>query len=342
MPESRAIANPIFWSLAVCGAMQLACVSPTAAEPLWLELDGDAGPGNGKQIALIAADDEYRSEELIPQLAKILAVRQGFSCAVLWAIHPETGQIDPSVKDNIPGMELLAEADLLILFARFRQLPDDQMRRLVAYLDSGKPIIGLRTSTHAFAYPKDSPSAFKHYDWQSPEWNGGFGRQVLGETWVNHYGAHNQESTRGLIAAGQEGHPIVRGCEDIWGPSDVYGITTLQGDCTPIVMGQVLSGMNADDPPKPDKDLVPIAWTKAWMAGSGKAARIFTTTMGHAGDLQSEGFRRLLVNAVFWCLGMESSIPDRANVEFVGDYNPTPIGFGAHRRGLKPADHSIR
>ncbi len=99
--------------------------------------------------------------------------------------------------------------------------------------------------------------------------------------------------------------------------------------------------MDPTDPPNPDKKLVPVAWTKSYTGASGKSARIFTTTMGHAGDLKSEGLRRLLVNACYWCLGMEDQIPAKACVDLVGTYEPTPIGFGGHKKGVKPADHRL-
>jgi hypothetical protein len=86
---------------------------------------------------------------------------------------------------------------------------------------------------------------------------------------------------------------------------------------------------------------LPVAWTKSFTGESGQAARVFATTMGHVGDLSSEGFRRLLVNACYWCLGMEGQIPERANVELVGKYEPSPIGVGKHVRGLKPSDHRL-
>jgi len=308
----------------------------------WVVYEGKSGPGKGKHIVLIAADDEYRSEELIPALAKILAVHHGFKCTVLFAIDKATGEINPSVKDNIPGLEHLRSADLMVIFARFRQLPDEQMRYIDEYVHSGKPIIGIRTATHAFAYSRNSHSKYKHYDWRSKEWPGGFGRQVLGETWVAHYGHHNRESTRGKIAPGMERHPIVRGCEDIWGPSDVYALRKLHGDCKPVVLGVVLAGMHPDDPPNPKKPPVPVAWIKTFTGRSGKPARVFTTTMGHAGDFKSEGFRRLLVNACYWCLGMEEQIPERAKVDLVGPYEPNPIGIGRFKQGLKPCDLQIK
>ncbi len=102
---------------------------------------GQEGPGKGKKVVLIAADDEYRSEELIPALAKILAVHHGFDCTVLFAIDKQTGEVNPSTKDNIPGIEHLDDADLMVLFARFRELPDDQMKHFMDYVESGRPIV---------------------------------------------------------------------------------------------------------------------------------------------------------------------------------------------------------
>ena len=296
----------------------------------------------GRKVVLIAADDEYRSEELIPQLGKILAVHHGFRCTVLFPMDRKNGVIDPEVKDDIPGLEALAEADLLVLFARFRELPDSQMRRILDYMDSGRGVVGLRTSTHAFRYKDRPDSPYARHSFDSLEPSGGFGREVLGETWIAHYGEHNVESTRGVIPTEAKDHPIVRGCEDIWGPSDVYAITTLSGDSQPLVLGQVLKGMKAEDEPNLEKGPVPVAWVKTYRGEMGKTSRVFNTTMGHAEDLLSEGFRRLLVNGCYWAMGMEDQIPDRSEVELVGKYRPTPIGFGGHLRGVKPRDHRIQ
>jgi type 1 glutamine amidotransferase len=306
----------------------------------WVTYQGREGPGKGKKVVLIAADDEYRSEELIPALAKILAVRHGFDCTVLFAVNKKTGEVDPSTKDNIPGIEALDDADLIVLFARFRELPDDQMKHFVDYVESGRPIVALRTSTHAFLYnKKDSPYA--RYSYNSQEPRGGFGRLVLGETWVSHHGHHKVESTRGIPVKGMESHPILKGVKDIWGPSDVYTVNELPGDSQPVVMGQVLKGMKPDDEPNPAKALMPIAWTKTYTGSAGKPARIFTTTMGHAGDFKNEGVRRMLVNACYWCLGMEDQIDPDRSVELVGRYDPPPIGEGGYRKGVKPEDLAL-
>jgi len=328
-----------FWVLIIAA---LICLfgERVKAEP-WVVLEGKEGPGKGKHIVFLVGDEEYRSEDSMPQLAKILAVHHGFKCTVLFVINKETGEIDPKTLDNIPGLEALKTADLMVMFLRFRELPDEQMKLIVDYTNSGKPIVGLRTSTHAFNYVKHKDSPYAKYSFRDKKFDGGYGRQVFGETWINHYGRHQRESTRGLIAKGMESHPIVKGIDEIWGESDVYGLTTLTGDSKPLIMGQVLAGMDPKDKPNPDKKLVPVAWTKTYTGEKGKTTRVFTTTMGHSFDLNSEGFRRLLVNACYWAMGMEDKIPAKSKVDFVGRYDPNKIGVGKHKKGLKPSDHKL-
>jgi type 1 glutamine amidotransferase len=307
------------------------------AEP-GVVFEGKDGPGKGKHIVFLAGDEEYRSEDSMPQLAKILAVRHGFKCTMLFAINKETGEIDPQTLDNIPGLEALDTADLMVMFLRFRELPDDQMKHIIDYTSSGRPIVGLRTSTHAFNYVNHKDSPYAKYSFRSKDPDGGYGRLVFGETWIDHYGRHQQESTRGLIVKGMGNESIARGIDDIWGESDVYDLTALAGDCRPLVMGQVLSGMNPNDKPNPDKRIVPVAWTKTYTGEKGKTARVFTTTMGHSFDFFNEGFRRLMVNACYWAMGMEDKIPAKSSVDFVGMYNPNKIGMGKQKKGLKPSD----
>ncbi|MHB8865307.1 MAG: ThuA domain-containing protein [Pirellulaceae bacterium] len=311
------------------------------AEDPWVVFEGKKGPGHGKEIVLISGDEEYRSEEAMTQLGKILAERHGFKCTVLFAID-EDGTINPTRTDNIPGLEALETADLMVIATRFRNLPDDQMKPIVDYVESGRPIIGLRTATHAFQLPDDS--TYARYSWQNKAWDGGFGRQVLGETWVNHHGHHGVESTRGIAAPGMQDHPILRGIADgdIYGPTDVYTVTLpLPGDSQPLVLGQVLVGMDPKDKPlagAKNDPMMPVAWIKTYTGSSGQAARVFTTTMGAAQDFRSEGLRRLLVNACYWAAGLEDKIPAKSNVEIVGEYDPLPFGFGKHKPGVRPSD----
>lgn len=339
------IVSTIFTTRSLCW-LSLVCFCfsgfSSAAAKEWVVYEGKQGPGQGKHIVLVSGDEEYRSEEALPQLGKILATHHGFKCTVLFAIAKD-GTIDPTRVDNIPGLETLQTADLMIIATRFRNLPDEQMKYIADYVEAGKPIIGMRTATHAFRIPKDRK--YSRYSFRAQEWPGGFGGQILGETWVNHHGHHGVESTLGIIAPDAEDHPIVRGIEDgdIYGPTDVYTVNLpLPGDSQPLVLGQVLVGMDPDDKPETEKGknapMMPVAWTKSYSVTEGNVGRVFTTTMGASRDLCSEGFRRLLVNACYWAVGMADRIPPKSNVDLVGDYEPTGFGFGDHTEGVRPSD----
>jgi len=315
----------------------------------WVVYEGEKGPGKGKHIVFLSGDEEYRSEESLPMLAKILAQRHGFKCTVLFAVNP-AGEIDPNTKDNIPGIEALDSADLCVMLLRFRELPDAQMKHFVDYYLSGKPIIALRTSTHAFNYGKDSQSAYKKYGYNSGEWKGGFGKQVLGETWVAHHGAHKKEATRGIIEPSAKDDPILKNVTDLFGNSDVYTATP-PADAKILVRGQVLVGMNPTDAPVEGKQkdtdkyeknnpLQPIVWTRNYKNEAGKTNKILTTTMGAATDLQNEGLRRLLVNAAYWAVDLK--VPSKANVEYVGEFTPSMYGFNGGKKGVKPSEHELK
>ena len=233
--------------------------------------EGKAGPGAGKHLVFLAGDEEYRSEEGLPQLAKILAVRHGFKCTVLFPINPKDGTIDPNFTHNLPGAEALDSADAVIMLLRFREWPDAQMKHFVdAYL-AGKPIIGLRTSTHAFNYPDNSPSPYAKFSWNSKSWPGGFGKQVFGETWISHHGEHKKEATRGIIEPLAQDDPILRGVADIFVDTDVYTANP-PNDVKILVRGQVVAGMHPTDPPVtgPKNDpMQPIVWTRLYRNEAG-------------------------------------------------------------------------
>ncbi len=305
----------------------------------WVVYEGNDGPGKGKHIVFLTGDEEYRSEEAMPMMGKILAKHHGFKCTVLFAVDPETGNINPDNQTNLPGFELVSTADLVVVFYRFREPSRAQMKILDDYINSGKPLMGLRTSTHAFNIKRDKTSPYKHYDHRSKSWAGGFGQQVLGDTWINHHGHHKREATRGFISGMNQSHPILRGVVDVFGPSDVYGVRHLKPTDDVLLYGATLTGMKPTDPVKMEKSLMPIAWTRLYEGKSGKTNRIFCTTMGASVDLLSEDLRRLLVNACYWGLELEDHIPEKANVNYVGEYKPTFYGFGSYQKGIKPADH---
>ncbi|MSU20907.1 MAG: hypothetical protein EXS30_05880 [Pedosphaera sp.] len=311
----------------------------------WVTYEGKQGPGKGKHIVFVTGDEEYRSEEGMPMLAKILAMRHGFKCTVLFALNPADGTIDPNNSTNVVGLKALENADMMVLFLRFREPPDDQMQYIANFVNSGKPILGLRTSTHAFEIKRNKQSKYAKYDWQSKEWPGGFGQHVLGDTWISHHGNHGKESTRGIINEQFKDHPVLRGVDDIWGPTDVYGIIHLPTDAKVLVYGQVLEGMKPTDKavtgPK-NNPMMPLIWVRNYVGESGKTSRVLGTTIGAAPDLESEGLRRLLVNACYWGIGLEEKAPAKSDVEYVGDFKPTFFGFGKGKKGVKPSDHELK
>lgn len=332
-------------SLALATAVRPNVSAPTMeTEPLTYV--GKSGPGVGKRIVFLAGDEEYRSEEGLPQLARILAFRHGFTCVVLFSLNPN-GEIDPDEHKNQPGIEALDRADLCVMLLRFREWPDEQMKHFVDYYRAGKPFIALRTSTHPFDYAETSSSPYAKFDWQSSTWAGGFGRQVFGETWVSHWGNHGVQATRGVI---EMSHPVLRGVSDVFGTTDVYEAAPTS-DADVLMRGCVLAGLDPADPPAEgskktakgfeqelNKPMMPIVWLPHPRSPSGKPMKVLTTTMGAATDLLCEDLRRLLVNACYWATGMETKIPARSAVGFVGPYQPTKFGFGGFKKGVRPAD----
>lgn len=302
------------------------------------------GIDNGKKVVLISGDEEYRSEESMPMLAKILSQTHGFKSVVLFAIDADTKQINPENQNNIPGLHHLEDADLMIIATRFRQLPDNQMKWIDEYLKQGKPVIGLRTATHAFNYNKESKSVYKHYGYNesSADWRGGFGRVVLGETWINHHGDHGTEGARGLVNGLEvaKKNPILNGVKDIWVPTDVYGIREdiISRGAQVLVYGQPTSGMNEEAPINWKKTLMPLAWTNTYSIPGGQQGKVFTTTMGASIDFVNEDLRRLVVNACLWAVDLLEANDQATNVEIVGAFEPTMFGFGTYQKGLSPSD----
>lgn len=312
------------------------------SELLWVEYPGGEGPGQGKHLVFLSGDEEYRSEEGLPMLAKILSERHGFRCTVLFAVDPESGEINPNNNQSLPGAEALDSADAIVMLLRFRAWPDDVMRRFAKAIDAGVPIIALRTSTHAFNFPEGN--RWRAYN--------DFGKQVLGDGWVSHWGRHKEEATRGVIEPASKSAPILRGVANVFGDTDVYEVYP-PADARILMRGQVLSGMRSDSAPADytkkrasdgaeqgvNDPMMPIAWTREYENDSGHTNRVFCTTMGAATDLVCDDLRRLVVNAVYWGLGME--IPLQANVDLVGDYKPTAYGFDGFRKGMRPSEFAL-
>ena len=321
----------------------LCCVGVVRAADLeqWLTYPGKSGPGKGKRVILMAADQEYRSEQSMPMLAKILSQHHGFDCTVLFAVN-EKGEVDPTMpvypekgkpfrEHHIPGLELLAKADLVLFFPRLLTLPMKERELIVDYIDSGRPILSLRTGNHGFHGALPYKINGKQVDW---------GNDVLGGSFMNHHGQWHADSTRGIVVPEMKDHPILRGVKDLWGNSDVYRTYKegghLPAGCTALVWGQPLLGRKPTDAPNPQLEPLPVAWFKHWQTRGGLQARVFQSTMGSAHDLQCADLRRLIINAIYWGLGMESAIDPRRSVDIVGTYQPLEAGFNYAELGVVP------
>ena len=284
----------------------IVCLSITACRAAdHIVYEGKDGPGKGKHVVFLTGDEEYRSEEGLPMLAKILSQRHGFKCTVLFSVDAD-GTINPNNGASLSNPAALDSADAIVMLIRFRHWNDEAMKHFHDAVQRGVPIVGLRTATHAFNMPKDS--TYGAWTWNNQE--GGFGRMVLGETWVSHWGKHRAEATKGVIEASAKGNPVLRGVTDVFGTTDVYEAAP-PADATILMRGLSLKGMNPTDEPADYKKknragveqgindpAMPIAWTREVKNEAGKTNKVLCTTMGAASDLTSEGLRRLVVNGV--------------------------------------------
>ena len=305
--------------------------------PLVYHDPSSQGLGTGKHIVFLAGDHEYRSEETLPALAKILARHHGFKCTVLFNINKD-GFIEPG-NNNMPGLEVLKEADLMVNFLRFQDFPDAQMQHIADYLDRGGAVVGLRTATHAFKIPKGKKFSRFDHQYQGKEFFKGFGRQILGETWVSHYGKNHVMGTRLDVVATQQSNPILRGVKKPFALSGGYWVEP-QADSTVLVMAQPLESLDPKAKPAKGKEPCPGAWTREYTGSAGNKGRVFTSTYGASVDIQNEDYRRLLINGCIWACGLENKITEDLNVAFVGAYTPVDYGFNTHRLNVKPSDYA--
>lgn len=319
--------------------LALLCASLSAFGDTFLSFPGKDGPGKGKNIVLIAGDEEYRSEEGLPMLAKILSQRHGFNCTVLFSLDPTGTYIDPNNQKSISNPAAIAKADLIIIQTRFRQWTPEEYQYMADFLNAGKPIIGLRTATHSFT-GSGKTGDFKWDD---------FGLKILGERWVAHHGNHKVQGTRGVIEEANAKNPILNGVSDVFALSDVYTVANLDPKAATILLrGAVTETLDPNskpiDGPK-NNPMMPVAWLRDYTAPNGTAkGKAFCTTMGSSIDFKNDDLRRLIVNAAYFLNGL--TVPAKADVAFVDPFEPTMFGFNNapgfyEKRSLKVSDFAL-
>ncbi|WP_240417344.1 ThuA domain-containing protein [Paenibacillus periandrae] len=245
-------------------------------------MDKDSHSLLNKHIVFIAGEDEYASELMLPKVAADIAGSYGARVTIL------ISSPNPEEPANIPGLELLNTADLAVLYLRFRELPEEQMRHLLGYVQSGKPVLAFRTSTHSFSYPEGHPLE---------EWNTRFGIEVLGAPWIRHYG--HSSSTDVSICWGSESHPILEGIPPrIHARSWLYHVLPYPPEGAQLLLNGHTVDPELKEGTMSSPRIQPVAWTRtnAW------GGEVFMTTLGHPEEFDMPEFQQLIRNAIHWLL----------------------------------------
>ncbi len=287
------------------------------------------------KIVFVIGDEEYRSEESMPMLAKILKREMNADITLCYSVD-SAGIIDPNRLDHIAGLEALEDADLMVMFARFRALPAEEAKYITDYAESGRPMVGFRTATHTFMYKDDSTMMHLNNEWPT---------KVFGQQWITHHGhfedGHGELTSVSILPDAKT--PILNGVKPFDAFSWLYHVNggdwKLSGDSKPFLEGKSLRS-NHEEKGELDKFPLtnPVAWTKTYTGQSGMASRVFFTTLGHPYDFKIESMRKLALNGIYWALGKEADIPENGfNVDFVDTYEPNNSGFGdKFKKGMKP------
>lgn len=253
---------------------------------------------------LVVGTHHYAPQTTMPFLATELE-RLGFRTTV---VNPAW---DPE-KDarGLPGLEVLKEADVGVFFLRFLQLEDDQLGHITEFIESGKAIVGLRTSTHAFHYPPDHPHHALNND---------FGQKVLGSPYLIHLAGKTQVKP----AAHAARHPILHGVDMTgWESSGTLYLINAQPGIEPLLIGtgyskRVGTVTNQFGVHELDQTMsAPIAWT--WKNSYG--SRVFTTSLGHEKDFTNTNAVRVIINGVFWSVNQ----PVPASETAISTFSVTP------------------
>ena len=236
-------------------------------------------------IVFVSGDHEYSGESTLPKIAAELEKNYGFRTKVLTAFP------DHNAEENIPGLEALKEADVAVFFLRWRRLPADQVQLIEDYLKTGKPLVGFRTTTHAFKYPAGHPlekwNAFGEMAFNAPP---GWG----GKAHHTHYG-HTSSTDVTIIPAEAKNILLTGVGNNFHARSWLYQVLPgfPSNGSTALLMGH---SVNSENPAAYDN---PVAWT----GKNGYGAKFFFTTLGHPEDFDQEPFQHLVINALHWAAG---------------------------------------
>jgi type 1 glutamine amidotransferase/nicotinamidase-related amidase len=251
----------------VCPTMSSADITGKAP----FRFSEDAPP----RVAFLIGEREYATRSTLPAFARDRLEPKGLGCTFICALSDS----DKKTKHDFPGFGIVKAADLVFVSVRRRALEAGQLDMLRAHIDAGRPLVGIRTASHAFHTRGRHPKG--HAEWRE------FDPEVLGGNYHGHHGhKHKTEVTLAPGAMGTTSHPILAGVEPFTSPSWLYKVRPLGGSARALLVGTI-----------PDAEAEPVAWTNTY-----RKARVFYTSLGHPGDFEDPGFARLMTNAVFWSL----------------------------------------
>jgi len=227
-------------------------------------------------VVIVMAEDEYRTERTLPVFA-LAELGKGFRVSMVFANEKN--------RNDLPGIDVLNEADVAVFSVRRRVLPPEQMAIIRKYVDAGKPVVGIRTASHGFA-PASGKMPAGMTAWTE------FDRDVLGGNYTGHHGGGVRTAL--TLAKGAGEHPILQGVslDGLEGHGSLYKVSPLGKTTRALLIGSI-----------PGKSAEPVAWVNTSKAGG----RVFYTSLGHVDDFKQPGFNRLLRNAVSWAAGVPVS-----------------------------------
>lgn len=250
------------------------------ARPESRDADRVQGKGPRPKVVFVIGENEYHTWETLPEFARSELEPRGVDCAFVHA-PPRDGSMD------FAGYEVIPEADLLFISVRRRTPAGEMLAMIREHVAAGKPVVGIRTASHAFAATPPDPD---HAAW--PE----FDAEVLGGNYQGHYGNKPPDDppTRVRRVAAAAGHPVLRGVPAGWMEvtSHLYRNRGASGTIVPLMEGRVGG----------ETTIEPVAWVR-----QAEDRRVFYTSLGSRDDFRLPAFRRLLLNGTLWAL--DRSIP---------------------------------
>lgn len=238
------------------------------------------------RVLLIHAEDEYRAEETLPAWGQELLVK--YNVAVDYAVGKSDA--DGIERHHIAGIGELSNSDLAVMYIRRRALPGSQMDHIRLYFTQGKPLLALRTSSHAFDVRGNKPEAYEEWATFDPE--------VLGGNYHGHFGHDAPESVISIVP-GMEAHPVLLpSIEGYKSPAWLYKTGPLSPDAQVLLTGSSVG--------KPEQA---IMWTRRY-----DDSQVLYTSLGHWKDFDQEIFREMLSRSVYWLLVETMPIPNEAGL----------------------------